>query len=126
MKENAPNGIDVYFDNVGGNQLEAAIDVMNLYGRVVMCGMISQYNAEQPMPGPHNLMQIIGKRLLLQGFIVSDFLSAKSEFYENMVQWLKEDKIKVKFSSLKGIENAPQAFIDVLSGQNFGKMLVEI
>ena len=126
LKNAAPNGIDIYFENVGGEHLQAAINNMNHHGRIVMCGMISQYNLEKPEPGPNNLMQIIGKRLIMQGFIVSDFESLKAEFYKDMTNWIQSGRIKIKESVQTGIEKAPQAFISLFSGGNFGKMLVKL
>jgi len=126
LQDSAPQGIDIYFDNVGGEHLQAAINSMNLHGRIVMCGMISEYNNAHPKAGPNNLMQIIGKRLMLQGFIVSDFIAQKPQFYQDMSHWIHSGDIKVKQSILDGIENIPQAFINLFTGENFGKMLIKL
>lgn len=126
LNDFAPDGIDIYFENVGGEHLEAALNTMNVHGRIVMCGMISQYNADKPQPGPTNLMQIVAKQLIMQGFLVFDFEPLKKEFLANMSQWLKDGKIKTKFSIVEQIENAPQAFLDLFNGKNVGKMLVKL
>jgi NADPH-dependent curcumin reductase CurA len=121
-----PNGIDVYFENVGGKHLEAALANMNDFGRIVVCGMISTYNATAPQPGPRNLGTIIGKRLLLQGFIVSDRYDRLTEYHADLANWIAEDKITWRETIVEGLENAPQAFIGLFTGQNFGKMLVKV
>jgi NADPH-dependent curcumin reductase CurA len=121
-----PNGIDVYFENVGGKHLEAALEHMNPFGRVVLCGMISQYNATQPEPGPSNLFYVTTKRLKIQGFIVSDHLDRRPQFLADMGQWIREGRIKWKETIVEGIENAPRALIGLFKGENFGKMLVKI
>jgi NADPH-dependent curcumin reductase CurA len=124
--KHCPNGIDVYFENVGGKHLEAALEHMNPFGRVVQCGMISQYNATQPEPGPHNLFYVTTKRLKIQGFIVSDHLDRRPQFLADMGPWIREGRIKWKETIVEGIENAPRAFIGLFKGENFGKMLVKI
>jgi NADPH-dependent curcumin reductase CurA len=121
-----PKGIDIYFENVGGAHLEAALNLMNRYGRLVMCGMIAQYNDTTPAPGPSNLMLVIGKSLKMQGFIVSDFLDMVPSFFEDMAKWIGSGKITWRETVLEGIENAPRAFLNLFSGENFGKMLVRL
>lgn len=122
----APQGIDIYFENVGGEHLEAALAVMNNNGRIPVCGMISQYNATEATPAPRNLANIIGKRLLLKGFIVSDYSSRNSEFFLDMSQWIQEGKITWEETVYEGIENAPEAFIGLFTGDNLGKMVVKL
>lgn len=124
--KHCPNGIDVYYENVGGKHLEASLEHMNLFGRVVMCGMISQYNSIDPEPGPRNLFYVTTKRLTVRGFIVSDHLDRRSQFLKDMSQWIAEGKIKWRETIVAGIENAPKAFIALFKGENFGKMLVKI
>lgn len=126
LLKKAPKGIDVYFDNVGGEHLQAALTAMNPYGRIVMCGAISGYNAREPQPGPTNLMQVIGKRLTLQGFIVSDFEKIKPQFYSDMTKWLADKKIQVEETIVDGIEKSPDAFINLFNGINRGKMIVKL
>jgi hypothetical protein len=126
LGKNCSNGIDIYFDNVGGKHLEAALSHMNTFGRVVLCGMISLYNATEPLPGPSNLIFAIVKRLTLKGFIVSDHFERLPEFNVDMGKWIAEDRVKWKETIIDGIENAPKAFIGLFKGENFGKMLVKI
>ncbi len=121
-----PGGIDVYYENVGGEHLEAALESMNPYGRVVMCGMISQYNAVKPPAGPANLAYVVGKSLTLQGFIVSDYLDRMPQFFTDMGKWIAEDRITWKETIVEGIENAPAAFCGLFKGENFGKMIVKV
>jgi NADPH-dependent curcumin reductase CurA len=121
-----PNGIDIYFDNVGGKHLEAALSNMKTFGKIVLCGMISQYNANSPIPGPSNLFLAITNRLKLQGFIVRDHYDSINEFHDAMAKWVGEGKIKWKETVIEGIENAPKAFLGLFKGENFGKMLVKI
>jgi NADPH-dependent curcumin reductase CurA len=121
-----PNKIDIYFDNVGGKQLEAALDNMKTFGRIVLCGMISQYNSSSPLPGPSNLMLAITNRVKLQGFIVRDHYNMLNEFHAVMAKWVNEGRIKWKETVAEGLENAPKAFLGLFKGENFGKMLVKI
>ncbi|CAG8547485.1 12520_t:CDS:2, partial [Dentiscutata heterogama] len=126
LRELCPNGIDIYFDNVGGETLETVLNHLNIFGRVVACGMISQYNTKTPY-GIKNLMQVVGKRLLIQGFIVSDHYQEMSEsFQKEMGEWLKQGKLKYKEDIVEGIQNAPEAFVNMLTGKNFGKMVIKI
>jgi hypothetical protein len=122
----APDGIDVYFDNVGGEHLEAAIGAFRTFGRAALCGAISQYNAEEPEPGPRNLWFVISKRLTLRGFIVWDHSTLMPEFLAEMSGWLAEGKVRFSETVVEGLENAPDAFIGLLRGQNTGKMVVRV
>ena len=124
--KHCPKGIDVYFENVGGVHLEATPEHMNPHGRVVMCGMISMYNATEPVPGPTNLANIIIKQLTMQGFIVIDHYDKIQRFYSDMGKWIAEGKIKWKETIVDGIENAPKAFTSLFNGENIGKMIVRI
>jgi hypothetical protein len=121
-----PKGIDVYYENVGGVHLEAALEHMKKFGRIVMCGMIARYNDTEPVPGPSKLAYIIGKQLTLQGFIVSDHFDKLAQFYADMGKWIAEGKIKWKETIVEGLENAPRAFIGLFKGENFGKMIVKV
>jgi len=121
-----PDGIDLYFDNVGGHHLAAAIDHMNDFGRIVCCGMISGYNDETPKPGPANLFKIIGKRIRMQGFIVRDHQYLQAEFQKEMAAWIREGRIVWKETITEGIENAPKAFLDLFGGDKMGKALVKV
>jgi len=120
------NGIDVYFDNVGGDHLEAALAELNVGGRVAMCGAISQYNATEATPAPRNLMLAIGKQLTLRGFLVGGQRQHRGEFAERMSAWLADGSVRYDETVVDGLENAPQAFIDLLDGANTGKMLVRL
>jgi len=126
VRDAFPKGIDVYFENVGGAHLEAAINYMNPFGRAAFCGMIEQYNDEKPRPGPSNLIQIVGKSLKIQGFIVSNHLDVIPDFFAEMGKLISSGKMKSEQTVENGIENAPRAFLKLFTGENFGKMLVKI
>ncbi|GAB49278.1 NADP-dependent oxidoreductase [Mobilicoccus pelagius] len=126
LREAAPDGIDVYFDNVGGDHLEAAIDVLNPEGRVTLCGAIAQYNETEPPCAPRNLALAIGKRLRLQGFLVGPYFDKMGEYAEKMSAWLADGSVQFDETVREGLENAPQAFIDLLRGANTGKMVVKL
>ena len=116
----------MHFDNVGGKHLEAAIDNMKTFGRIVLCGMISQYNLTSTPTGPYNLFLAVPHRLKLQGFIVRDHYDMLDEFYADMSKWIGEGKIKWRETVFEGIGNAPKAFLALFKGENIGKMLVKI
>ena len=120
----APDGIDVYFDNVGGDHLRAAISAMNRGGRIALCGAISTYNAATPPPGPDNLSQAIGKRLTLRGFIVSDHQDLAAEYAQLAAGWLRDGSLRYEETIVDGIDNIVEAFLGMLKGVNTGKMLV--
>ena len=126
LAKHCPNGVDVYFDNVGGDHLEAALDRMNNYGRLVMCGMIAQYNATESTPAPRNLGLIVGKRLRMQGFIVSDHVARQPQFFADLREWIASGQLTWQETIYQGIEKTPQAFLSLFTGQNFGKMLVKV
>ena len=122
----APEGIDVYFDNVGGEHLEAAIDAINVHGRIAVCGMISQYNATEATPAPRNLVQIIAKRVTIRGLLVLDHWHLQKQFVEEVAPLVASGELKYSETFVDGIRNAPEAFLGLLSGANTGKMLVRI
>ena len=126
LAEAAPEGIDVYFDNVGGDHLEAAITALRPRGRVAICGMISVYNNTEPAPGPRNMPLIIGKRLTLRGFIVSDHADLRPQFEAEVGQWLTDGKIVWRETLVDGIDNAVNGFRDLMAGANTGKMLIRL
>jgi NADPH-dependent curcumin reductase CurA len=126
LKKAAPDGIDIYFDNVGREHLEAALSAMRVNGRIIACGSISMYNEEVPPPGPRNLPLFTSKRLTMKGFIVTDWFEQKPEFLKQVGMLWSQGKVKMKETVVKGIENAPQAFLDMLHGQNIGKMIVKL
>ncbi|MDO8145848.1 NADP-dependent oxidoreductase [Isoptericola sp. 178] len=124
LREVTPDGVDVFFDNVGGDHLEAALDRMNTGGRIALCGAISQYNDTERTPGPDNLANAITRGLTLRGFTLGGYLDHAPRFRELMTGWFSEGKIAYDETVVDGIENAPQAFLDMMSGGNVGKMLV--
>lgn len=126
LRDAAPDGIDVYFENVGGAHLEAALNVLNEYGRIPVCGMIADYNAQAPVPGPSNLLAINTKKLTMQGFIVMDYFDQFEEFIAQMAQWLQAGKVKSQETVYQGLDQAAEAFISLFEGKNKGKMLVKL
>lgn len=126
LREAAPKGIDIYFDNVGGDHLEAALEVARPFARFIECGMISLYNDEEPKPGPRNMSYIVGKRIKMQGFIVMDFLDMRDQFYADMGAWVRDGRVKWEETIEHGVENAPKAFLGLFTGSNTGKMLVKL
>ena len=126
LMEAAPKGIDVYFENVGGEHLEAALEAAKPFARFAMCGMISQYNATEPPKGPSNIMYVVGKRLRLEGFIVSDHFAMLPEFLKDMSGWIGSGKLKWRETIDEGVDAAPGAFLKLFKGENIGKMLVKL
>jgi NADPH-dependent curcumin reductase CurA len=126
LAQAAPDGIDVYFDNVGGEHLEAAIGALNRYGRVALCGAISVYNDAEPAPGPRNLHLAVGKRLTLRGYIVSDHWSRLADLHAEVAPAVRDGRITFRETVAEGLEHAPEAFIDLLRGVNVGKMVVKL
>lgn len=126
LKEAAPDGIDVYFDNVSGDHLEAAIGALHNYGRVVACGSISRYNDVEPTSGPRNMFMVVTKRLKLQGYIINDHYDRFPAFLEVATGWVRDDRLRYRETVIDGIENAPNAFVGLLRGENVGKMLVKV
>ncbi|MGY1451631.1 NADP-dependent oxidoreductase [Streptomyces sp. SS8] len=126
LKEAAPDGVDVYFDNVGGEHLEAAIGSLRTHGRVAVCGMIAQYNATEPPAAPRNLAMVIGKRLRIQGMLVGDHSDLRPRFVEEVSAWIRSGELKYHETVVHGIENAVDAFLGMLRGRNVGKMVVSL
>jgi len=130
LKAACPNGIDVYFENVGGVTLDAALSLMNPFGRIPVCGMISQYSTgnsgEGPDRRPKLMRQILVDRLKIQGFIVSDRYDRQKAFIEEVGGYIRDGRLKYRESITEGLENAPAAFIGLLRGENFGKQLVRV
>ena len=126
VKEAAPKGIDLYFDNVGGDHLDAALASMNTLGRVAVCGMISGYNEPGARTVVRNLSNIIYGRITIRGFVATDFLHLRPQFETDMRAWLKAGKIKWRETVLEGIEEAPHAMVGLMKGENIGKMLVKL
>jgi len=126
LKQAAPDGIDVYFDNVGAEHLEAAISSLNQHGRVAMCGAIAVYNDTTAPAAPRNLALAIGKRLTLRGFIVGDHGARMPEMVAEVGGWLREGKLSFSETVVDGLQNAPEALLGLLRGENTGKMVVRI
>jgi NADPH-dependent curcumin reductase CurA len=126
LKQVCPGGIDVYFDNVGGPVTDAVFWTMNRGARIVVCGQVSQYNAEKQEMGPRFLSKIIEKRAKVQGFLVFDYMSRYPEAARQLAEWLLAGKLKYRETIAHGIENAPRAFIGMLRGENIGKQLVQL
>ena len=121
-----PNGIDIYFENVGGAMLDAVLRQINPHARIPLCGMISQYNLEVPDPGPRHLFSMIGNRALMQGFIISDHMKRYPEFLAEVGGWLKAGRIKYEETIVDGIDNAVTALLGLFQGDNTGKMVVRL
>ena len=126
LKREAPDGIDVYFDNVGGESLEAALSSLRVHGRIIACGGISGYNAEQPMPGPANLFNVITKRLTMKGMIVRDWLDRQGDFEKEVGGYFRAGRLINQETVVEGIDQAVGAFIGLFSGRNMGKMVVKL
>ena len=126
IKEACPDGIDVLFENVGGGIFEAALWNMRDYGRIALCGMVGDYNEAEPPPGPRGMMLMIGRRLTMRGFIVTDHPDACDEYIAKAIAWVAEDKLVYHETIAEGIENAAAAFINMLQGGNTGKQIVRL
>lgn len=126
LNEAAPDGIDVYFDNVGGETLEAALSALRVHGRIIACGGISGYNEEKPRPGPSNLFNMITKRLTMKGMIVRDWLDRQNEFEKEVGGYFRAGKLKHKETVVQGIDKAVNAFLGLFEGKNVGKMVVKL
>jgi NADPH-dependent curcumin reductase CurA len=120
-----PKGVDIYFENVGGAVLQVVWPLLNNFARVPLCGLIAQYNDTTPAPGP-GLGSVLSKRLTIRGFIVSDHASRSGEFLTDVSGWLREGRIKYREDIVDGLERAPEAFIGLLQGRNFGKLIVRV
>ena len=125
LKEKCPEGIDIYFENVGGETLDAALTLMNNYGRIPVCGLISMYN-DWETPGPKMFRNILMKRLTVKGFLVSDYLDRYAESLQSLSEWMAEGKIKYKVDIVEGIENAPSAVNKLFTGENNGKLVIKV
>lgn len=121
-----PLGIDVYFDNVGGVITDAVIEQLNVGGRISICGSISQSNLEEPEPGPRNLGLLVRKQARAEGFLVGQFNNHFEEGRQRIAGWMKEGRIKYREDVVEGLENAPRAFIGMMKGENFGKLLIKV
>jgi len=126
LKRACPKGIDIYFDNVGGKTLEAVLDLINLRARISVCGMISQYNAANPVPGPSNLANLIMRRARMEGFLCTDYMPRAEEAFTAMIGWAMQGKLKYRVDVVQGLENAPQALQKLFNGSNTGKLIVQV
>jgi NADPH-dependent curcumin reductase CurA len=126
LKRECPNGIDIDFENAGGEILEAVMDNLNMKARIVLCGMISGYNAEGPIPGPRNFANILMKRARVEGFIIIDYLPRLAEFYRDVPAWVGEGKIKYDVHIVKGVDQALVALNLLFTGGNTGKLLLQL
>ena len=130
LKEACPKGIDVYFENVGGAVWDAVVPLLNTHARVPLCGLIAQYNATGLPQGPDRSSQMLGlflvKQIKVQGFIISTYFNRMPAFVADMSQWMQEGRIKYREDITQGLENAPQAFMGLFKGANFGKLLVQV
>jgi len=126
VRQACPNGVDVYFDNVGGAVSDAVFLNLNFWARVALCGSISQYNAASPELGPRLLGLFVGRRVMMRGFIVFDFNTQYGPALRQMGEWVRSGRLKYKEDIVEGLENAPRAFIGLLRGENFGKLQVKL
>jgi NADPH-dependent curcumin reductase CurA len=126
LKAACPRGIDIYFDNVGGEILDAALTLLNLRARVPLCGMISQYTATGPVKGPANLARLIMTRSRIEGFLVTDYLPRAGEAIPELLRWLQEGRLKFRVDVVDGLEHAPRAINRLFDGTNMGKMIVKV
>jgi NADPH-dependent curcumin reductase CurA len=126
LRDACPRGVDVYFENVGGAILDAVLGLVNPFARIALCGMISQYNLETPAPGPRNLRNMVGNRVLMQGFIISDHMTRYPEFLAEVGGWLRAGRVKYQETVVEGLDRAVTAFLGLFSGDNTGKMVVRL
>ncbi|MEE9610603.1 MAG: NADP-dependent oxidoreductase, partial [Desulfatiglandales bacterium] len=126
LKTHCPDGIDVYFENVGGKILDAVLSLINVRARIVICGLISQYNAAEPVPGPYNFRSILTQRARVQGFIILDYVNRFQEAIADLGKWLAEGKIQYRVDVIDGLENAPRGINKLFDGSNKGKLMVKV
>lgn len=126
LQQHCPDGIDVYFENVGGEILDAVLSLINLRARIILCGLISQYNATEPVPGPYNFVNILIKRAKLEGFIVLDYFNRAQEALADLGQWYAQGKIKYRVDVIDGLENAPRTINKLFDGKHQGKLIVRV
>jgi NADPH-dependent curcumin reductase CurA len=126
LQQHCPKGVDVFFDNVGGDQLEAALSLLAKYGRIVICGAISQYNATMVMKGPSNYLSLLVNHGTMTGFVVGDYLSRWGEALPELAAWLREGKLKSREHIVEGLQNFPSALLMLFSGENHGKLILKV
>ena len=127
LRQQCPDGIDIYFDNTGGDILQAALFRMNQGGRIVCCGVVSQYDTAKPLPGPHGMPGLlVVRRLRMEGFIVMDYDDRREQADGDLAAWVADGRLKYKIDMIKGLENAPRALIGLLRGENTGKRMIRV
>lgn len=130
LAEACPGGIDVYFENVGGKVFEAVFPLLNQFARVPVCGLVAEYNSSGPFDAPDRLpivmRDILSKSLTVRGFIQRDYLEQRPAFYDEMAGWISSGQVRYREDIVKGLENAPEAFIGLLEGRNFGKLIIQL
>jgi NADPH-dependent curcumin reductase CurA len=130
LKAACPDGIDVYFENVGGPVLDAVVPLMAMFSRMPVCGMIAHYNDTGPPPGPNRLpgfmMRVLTNRITVRGFIVRDYADQEGDFLRDVGAWVRDGKIRYREDNIDGLENAPQGLMGLLKGKNFGKLVVRV
>ena len=126
LKKHCPAGIDIYFENVGGAILDAVLSLINIRARIVLCGLISQYNSSEPVPGPYNFVQILVKRARVEGFIVLDYVDRFQEAFQEMGRWYSEGKLKYRVDVVEGLDQAPRAVNKLFDGSNTGKLILKV
>ncbi len=126
LREACPEGVDVYFDNVGGAVSDAVMPLINKGARIILCGQIALYNLEKPDVGPRIQPYLLVNRALMKGFIITDYAARFAEGVGQLGQWLAQGKLKYAENIIEGFENAPQAFLGLFAGENLGKQLVKV
>ncbi|WP_353933122.1 hypothetical protein WJM97_06955 [Okeanomitos corallinicola TIOX110] len=126
LAASCPQGIDIYFENVGGKVLDAVLTQVNLNARIPLCGLIYTYNAQEPVTGPYNFSQILMQRVLLQGFIITDYVQKFDLAFKDISAWIQERKIKYHQEIVTGLENSPTAILKLFDGDKIGKLIVQV
>ena len=126
LREHCPKGIDVVFENVGGEILDASLTLINIGARISLCGLISQYNATEPVPGPYMFQNLLMKRAMVKGFIVTDYMPRFGEAIAQLGQWMAEGRLQYRVDIVEGLENAPEAVKKLFDGSNKGKLMVQV
>jgi NADPH-dependent curcumin reductase len=126
LQQHCPNGIDVYFENVGGEIFDAVLSLINLRARIALCGLISQYNATEPVPGPHHLINLVYQRAKLEGFLALDYFDRAQEALADLTEWYAQGKIQYRVDVIEGLENAPSAINKLFDGTNQGKLIIRV
>lgn len=126
LKKHCPQGIDIYFENVGGEILDAVLERINNFARIPLCGMISNYNATKPVPGPYNFINLLTRRVLLQGFIVLDYMHRAQEGIGELIKWYMEGRLKYRIDQVDGLREAPRVINKLFEGTNQGKLVLKV